>query len=101
MTGPAKEGMMSSRTRQRRWQDVDKGDILVTDLVRRYVMYQEDRNHSPKTVRWYSDMLGRFAESLESNARLHDVDVDNIRRYLRAARENGLSKFTLHAYARR
>ena len=36
-------------------------------------MHQEDRNHSPKTARWYSDMLGRFAESLGPDARLRDA----------------------------
>ncbi len=39
-------------------------DIPVTDLVRSFLMRQEDRNHSPKTVRWYGGRLGRFADWL-------------------------------------
>jgi len=79
---------------------VDKTGIPVTDLVRSFLMYQEDRNHSPKTVRWYRDMLGRFAEFLGEDARLRDVTVDSIRAYQRASRELDVTKFTLHAYAR-
>lgn len=62
--------------------------------------YSEDRNHSPKTVRWYSDMLGRFADALGPEARTRDIDAESIRRYLRSVRANGFSKFTIHAYAR-
>ncbi len=91
---------MPSRLQRRRWQDVDKTNIRLSDLIRQYAMYHEDRNHSPKTVRWYSDMLGRLADSLGSEARLKDLTVEAIREYLRAARGNGLSKFTVHAYAR-
>ena len=91
---------MPSRPQRRRWQDVDKTNIRLSDLIRQFAMYHEDRNHSPKTVRWYSDMLGRLADSLGPEARLKDLTVDAIREYLRAARGNGLSKFTVHAYAR-
>jgi integrase/recombinase XerC/integrase/recombinase XerD len=79
---------------------VKQDDILVADLVRQYVMHHEDRNHSPKTVRWYSDMLGRFVASLSPDARLRDLGADAIRSYQRAVRESGKGKFTIHAYAR-
>jgi integrase/recombinase XerC/integrase/recombinase XerD len=91
---------MSSRLRRRGWQDVDKSDILVTDLVQAFLMHHEDRNHSPKTVRWYNEMLGRFTAWLGPEARLRDVDGDTLRNYQRSLREGDLSKFTLHAYAR-
>ena len=86
--------------RVRRWHDVDKTGIPVSDLVRSFLMHQEDRNHSPKTVRWYQDMLGRFASFLGEDARLREVTVDSIRAYQRACRDQDVSKFTLHAYAR-
>lgn len=90
---------MPSR-RVRRWHDVDKTGIPVADLVRSFLLYQEDRNHSPKTVRWYRDMLGRFAAFLGEDACLPDITVDSIRAYQRASRELDVTKFTLHAYAR-
>lgn len=88
------------RTRQRGWCNVDNRDILVGDLVRRFLMDQEDRNHSPKTVRWYSDLLGRFAAALGPGGRLRDIDGETIRAYQRGIRESGKGKFTVHAYAR-
>lgn len=88
------------RTRRQGWTNVDKTDILVGDLVRQYLMHHEDRNHSPKTVRWYSDMLSRFVAAVGPNATLRDIDVDAIRTYQRGIRESGRGKFTVHAYAR-
>ena len=79
---------------------MDKKDIPIRGLVQSFLMHQEDRNHSPKTVRWYSDMLGRFADALGPEARTRDIDAEAIRRYLRSVRANGFSKFTNHAYAR-
>ena len=91
---------MPSRLSRSRWHDVDKSDIRVEDVVRSFLMYQEDRNHSPKTVRWYSDMVRRFAEWLGPNARLKDIDAEAVKGYARGVRSNGLSKFTCHSYIR-
>ena len=72
---------MAQKTR-RRWNDVDKTDIRVSELVQQFLMHQEDRNHSPKNVRLYSDLLGRFATSLPTDARLRDINAASIRVYL-------------------
>ena len=85
---------------RKRWQDVDKGQIPVENLIRDFLMYQEDRNHSPKTVKWYREMLGRFAASLGPAAVLQNLDIDAVRAYQRANRTAGGSKFSQHAYAR-
>src|ERR1700674_2033187 len=92
--------MMATKRTRRGWNDVDKSQIPVSELVQAFLMYQEDRNHSPKTIRWYSDMLGRFTASLGPDAPLRDIDGDTIRRYQRQLRDSNRSKFTLHAYAR-
>jgi site-specific recombinase XerD len=84
----------------RRWQDVDKTQIPVTKLVRSFLMYQEDRNHSPKTVEWYEGMLGRFSRFLGEDAKAGELDIEAVRRYQRFLRGERLSKFTLHAYSR-
>ena len=91
---------MPSRPRTRRWQEVDKSDIRLDSAIQSYLMYHEDRNHSPKSVRWYADMLRRFADSLGPEARLGEIDADGIRKYMRSVRERDFSKFTLHGYAR-
>jgi integrase/recombinase XerC/integrase/recombinase XerD len=79
---------------------VDKTQIPVTNLIKSFLMYQEDRNHSPKTVEWYEGMLGRFSRFLGAEATAGQLDIDVVRRYQRFLRGESLSKFTLHAYSR-
>src|SRR6266508_5492210 len=92
--------MMPSRTRRRRWQDVDKSDVRLDSVIQLYLMYHEDKNHSPKTIRWYSDMIRRFAEWLGPDAMIRDINSNAIKGYLRSVRERDLSKFTRHGYGR-
>ncbi len=91
---------MPQRTRRTRWHDVDKQDITLGSLIKLYLMHQEDRNFSPKTVRWYSDMLRRFSEWLGPEATVKVVKTEAFSGYLRSVRERGCTKFTNHAYAR-
>jgi site-specific recombinase XerD len=79
---------------------VDKTQIPVTQLVKSFVMYQKDRNHSPKTVEWYEGMLGRFSRFLGEEAKAGQFDLEAVRRYQRFLRGEQPSKFTLHAYSR-
>ena len=62
----------------RRWQDVDKTEIPVTKLIKSFLMYQEDRNHSPQTVKWYEGMLGRFSRFLGEEAKTGGLDLEVI-----------------------
>ncbi len=61
---------MASRSR-RRWRDVNKCDLTLEAAISLFLMNQESRNYSPKTVRWYSDLIGRFAELLAARCRGH------------------------------
>jgi integrase/recombinase XerC/integrase/recombinase XerD len=63
-------------------------------------MHQEDRNHSPKTVRWYRDMLGKFVEYVGNDSRLRDLTPDAVRGYQHNVQATDASKFTRHAYMR-
>jgi integrase/recombinase XerC/integrase/recombinase XerD len=92
--------MMATRRRRKGWNEVDKSQIPVSEVLQAYLMYQEDRNHSPKTIRWYRDLVGRFATSLGPDAQLGDVTPEAIRSFQRGLRQSDRSKFTLHAYAR-
>ena len=57
-------------------------------------------NHSAKTVRTYSDMLGRFLKFTGPEAKVSEIDADAIRNYLREVRRLDFKQFTMHAYAR-
>ena len=85
---------------RKRWQDVDKTQIPLESLIKSFLMHQEDRNHSPKTVKWYSEMLGRFARFLGQETKVKELDIEAVRRYQRQLRNENLSKFSVHAYMR-
>src|SRR5690606_24497161 len=70
------------------------------DLIKSFLMYQEDQNHSPKTVEFYSDNLGRFAKFLGARPTVAKLTLDAVRQYQRANRQAGGSKFSHHAYTR-
>lgn len=89
--------MAARRRRKVTWPIVNKDDIPLRSVIEEYLQYHDGLNHSPKTVRWYSDMLGRFADALGPEARTRDIDAETVRRYLRSVRANGFSKFTVHA----
>ena len=77
-----------------------KTDVLLENAIREYLLHHEDMNHSPKTIRWYSDMLDRFVAFVGKDAVVGDLDADKIRTYLRQVRAREFKQFTLHAYAR-
>ena len=91
------ENMAAKRSR---WQDVDKSETPVIDLIKSFLLYQEDQNHTPKTVKFYGDKLTRFLQNLGENARLRDLSIEAVRRYQRASRERDGSKLSQHAYMR-
>lgn len=91
---------MPSRTRRKRWQDVNKRDIPLENVLRAYLLHHEDRNHSAKTIRWYSDMLNRFMKFAGPDTKIGEIDTDAIRNYLREVRRHDFKQFTMHAYAR-
>jgi site-specific recombinase XerD len=91
------ENMASKRSR---WQDVDKAEIPVKQLIKSFLLYQEDQNHTPKTVEFYNEKLNRFLKVIGEEAKLRDLSIEAVRRYERASRERGGSKFSQHAYMR-
>jgi site-specific recombinase XerD len=91
---------MPSRMQRKRWQDLNKRDIPLENAVRAYLLHHEDRNHSAKTVRWYSDMLNRFLTFVGPDTKIGEIDADIIRNYLREIRRRDFKQFTMHAYAR-
>lgn len=77
-----------------------KQDIPLDSAVRAYLLHHEDKNHSPKTIRWYSDMLDRLVAFVGKDAVVDTLDGDTIRTYLREVRRRDFKQFTFHAYAR-
>jgi site-specific recombinase XerD len=91
---------MPPGTRRKRAEPVKKQDIPLESALRAYLLYHEDKNHSAKTIRWYSDMLERFLDFVGPDAKIGELDADTIRNYLREVRRRDYKQFTMHAYAR-
>jgi hypothetical protein len=85
---------------------VNKDDIPLRNVIDEYLQYHDGLNHSPKTVRWYSDILLSLNVFLGGDARLADLTVRRLRAYqshLRArCKPNGkpLTDETLHDHTR-
>ena len=50
---------MAAQRKRRKvtWPKMNKDDIPLRNVIREYLQYHDGLNHSPKTVRWYSDIL--------------------------------------------
>ena len=79
---------------------MNKGDLTLEAAMSLFLMNRESRNYSPKTVRWYNDMIGRFAEWFGVDEKIASIDANAIKEYARCVRDRDLSKFTRHAYMR-
>jgi site-specific recombinase XerD len=78
--------------RNLRWEDMDKGDIDLRQLIQHFEVFNRSEGKSPRTVSWYSEALSVFLHWLESENRpikLKDVG------------ENEARAFTLYLYDRR
>jgi site-specific recombinase XerD len=88
------------------WQKVNKEDILLRGVIDEYLQYHDALNHSPKTVRWYSDILLALNTFLGVDPPLGELTVQRVRAYqshLRARRkpnDRPLSDETLHDHVR-
>jgi site-specific recombinase XerD len=78
--------------RKRTWRDADRRLVLLREALHLFLLDQEDRNHSPKTIRWYQDMLGRFVRFMGAGATTHDVTEAAVRSYQHDSRTSGRSR---------
>lgn len=85
---------MKSR-RNFRWSDVRKNNIELKDLVNYYETFNRSEGKSPKTVKWYREVLDRFVGWLELQEKstklgsIDQIDVIEFILWLREKRFNG------------
>jgi hypothetical protein len=60
---------------------MNKDDIPLPNVIGEYLQYHDGLNHSPKTVRWYSDILLALNAFLGAEAQLADLTVPRLRAY--------------------
>ena len=61
--------------RNLRWEEMDKGKIGLNQLVQHFEIFNRSEGKSPKTVKWYSDVLNLFLRWLESEGMSTQIGV--------------------------
>jgi len=73
-----------------RWSDVAKDGMELADLVKYYETYHRSEGSSPKTVKWYREVLESFVSWLKLQGRLTDLGSINqmdVREFILSLRE--------------
>ena len=76
--------MMVER-RNRRWPEVPKDDIPLERLAQHYEAFNKSEGKSPRTVEWYSRVIGYFTTYLKAqggSTQLGDIDVHVVREFI-------------------
>jgi integrase/recombinase XerC/integrase/recombinase XerD len=76
---------MVMRAKNTRWQELEKGDILLDRLVQHFEAFNRSEGKSPRTVEWYSRVLGYFGQYLRARDlpdRLGDLDIMVVREFV-------------------
>ncbi len=98
---------MAAKSRRKvTWPRMKKDGIPLKNVIEEYLQYHDALNHSPKTVRWYSDILLAFNAYLGHGSCLADITMQRLRSYqshLRARRKpdgSPISDESLHDHVR-
>jgi len=70
--------MTARRRRKVTWPAMHKDDIPLRSVIEEYLQCHDGLNHSPKTVRWYSDILSALNAFLGARVRLADLTVQRL-----------------------
>ncbi|MFO7772789.1 MAG: tyrosine-type recombinase/integrase [Dehalococcoidia bacterium] len=92
--------------RNPRWEDMDKRRIGLDQLIQHFEIFNRSEGKSPKTVKWYSDVLNLFLHWLESEGMsteigaVGEVEVRSFVLHLRERKVNG-KPLSTHTIANR
>ena len=76
---------MVKRARNRRWQDLEKGNTSFERLIKHFEAYNRSEGKSPRTVEYYSRVLGYYLRYLEAegySTRLGDLTLEVAREFI-------------------
>ena len=77
--------MVSTRTRNWRWEELDKDSIELSVLARDFELYNRTEGKSPRTVEWYNLALRQFHRFLiegQKSTRLGDLGEAEARAFI-------------------
>ena len=68
-----------------RWEDMEKGNINLSRLIKHFESFNRSEGKSPRTLEWYTYVLEFFHDWLEEggmSTALKDLDEDLIREFI-------------------
>jgi integrase/recombinase XerC/integrase/recombinase XerD len=95
--------MLGIRRKNIRWVDIDMAEVRLDKLVVHFTQSNKAEGKSPKTISWYSEMLGGFVRFLVSQgcrAVLSDLDIESVRAFIVHEQERGISPYTVQGKVR-
>jgi site-specific recombinase XerD len=78
-------------------------EVKLDKLVIHFAQSNKAEGKSPKTISWYSEMLGSFIRYLKSqyrSAMLSDLDIESVRAFIIYEQERGVSAYTVQGKVR-
>lgn len=76
---------MVVRAKNRRWQELEKGNIPLGKLAKHFEAYNRSEGRSPRTVEWYCRVLRFFQKYLEEqghSSKLGDLSLELVREFV-------------------
>jgi len=76
---------MVVRTRNRRWQELEKDNILLQRLAQHFEAFNRSEGKSPRTVEWYSRVIRYLDEYLRGqghSTELGEIDILAVREFI-------------------
>lgn len=95
--------MLRTRKRNLRWVDINMAEVELDKLILHFAQSNKAEGKSPRTIEWYSEMLGDFSRFLESEGYrgvLSRFDVQTVRDFVVHEQERGLSPYTVQGKVR-
>jgi site-specific recombinase XerD len=69
-------------TRRRRWEELDKASISLTQLRKAYQVFNQTVGKSPKTTEWYEQKLTLFERFAGEGCLLGDFTLERVREFI-------------------
>jgi site-specific recombinase XerD len=76
---------MVVKTKNKRWQDLEKGSIQLERLAQHFEAYNRSEGKSPRTVEWYRRVLRYFGQYLNRSGystKLNDLTLEVVREFI-------------------
>lgn len=76
---------MVVKTKNKRWQELEKGSILLERLAQHFEAYNRSEGKSPRTVEWYGRVLrhfGKYLNGVGHSTELRDLTIEVVREFI-------------------